>query len=75
MGRAGCYLIVEVVDLQLVAPSAVGEVEAAVFFREQLSVLRLFKERGLVKCPRTLGAPRPNGRVRGADPKRRPLHM
>lgn len=38
------YLIVQVVDLQLVAPSAVGEVETAVFFsREQLGVLMLLK--------------------------------
>lgn len=43
------HLIVEVVDLQLVAPAAVGEVEAAVFFSgEQLCVLSLLKERRLV---------------------------
>lgn len=40
------YLIVQVVDLQLVAPSTVGEVETAVFFtREQLRVMMLLKER------------------------------
>lgn len=39
-----CYLIVEVVDLQLIASSAVGEVEAAVLFGgEQLCVLMLFE--------------------------------
>lgn len=27
------YLILQVVDLQLIAPSTVGEVETAVFFR------------------------------------------
>lgn len=38
------HLIVEVVNLQLIAPSAVGEVEAAVFFGgEQLCVLMLLK--------------------------------
>ena len=43
------YLIVQVVDLQLVAPSTVGEVETAVFFtREQLRVMMLFKECGEV---------------------------
>lgn len=36
------YLIVQVVDFQLVAAPAVGEVETAVFFGgEQLSVLEL----------------------------------
>lgn len=44
------YLIVQVVDLQLVAPSTVGKVEAAVLFRrEQLCVLMLLKKRGQVK--------------------------
>ena len=38
------YLVVEVVDLQLIAPSAVGKVETAVFFNgEQLGVLVLLK--------------------------------
>lgn len=47
-GSAGCYLVVEVLDLQLVAPSAVGEVEAAVLLREQRSVLALLGDRALV---------------------------
>lgn len=38
------YLIVQVIDLQLIAPSTVGEVETAVFFRrEQLCVSMLLK--------------------------------
>lgn len=38
------YLIVQVVDLQLVAPSTVGEVETAVFFRrEQFCISTLLK--------------------------------
>lgn len=41
------YLIVEVVNLQLIAPPTVGEVETAVFFNwEQFCVLMLFKDRG-----------------------------
>lgn len=43
-----CYLIVEVVNLQLVASSAVGEVEAAVLLgAEQLCVLMLLHRRTL----------------------------
>lgn len=58
---AVCYLIVEVVDLQLVAPSTVGEVEAAVFFGgEQFCVLSLSEQRCLVNRSHTLGAPHPN---------------
>lgn len=42
------YLIVEVVDLQLIASSTVGEVEAAVLFGgEQLCVLMLFEGRSV----------------------------
>lgn len=38
------YLVVEVVDLQLIALAAVREVETAVFFgREQLCVLMLLE--------------------------------
>lgn len=45
------HLIVEVVNLQLIAPSAVGEVEAAVFLGgEQLCVLMLLKRRSQVKA-------------------------
>lgn len=44
--RRGRYLIVEVVNLQLVASSAVGEVEAAVLLSaEQLRVLMLLRRR------------------------------
>lgn len=47
------YLIVQVVDFQLIAPSAVGEVETVVFFGgEQLIVLELRKHKNSLRLNR-----------------------